>query len=129
MRYELIVEHDYLRIEVADRDTRDDVYAVLRAVTAEIRARGKKSILICAPHASPLSLLDLYVFARYALKAVHGDCKVAFLYNLAHVSELSEFMKAIGEGRRLKLAVFRTVTDAMRWFGEHQTLPKAGSYS
>jgi hypothetical protein len=127
MPYQVIIEPEYLRIEVADRTALGDATAVLQAVTAEIRARGKKSILICSPNASPLSLVDLYALARYALKAVRGDFKIAFLYNLDHVSELSEFMNAIGEGRRLKLAVFRTVPDAARWLAERQTPPENGS--
>lgn len=118
MRYQLIVEPEYLRIEVEGRETPENADAALRGMTAKIRAHGKKSIFICAPDASPLSLVELYVSARYALKAVQGHCKVAFLYDLDHVSELSEFMKAIGQGRRLKLGVFRTVPEATRWLAE-----------
>jgi hypothetical protein len=126
MQYQLISEQEYLRIEVAGRETQRDADTLLRAVTAEIRARGKKPILISSMNASPLSLVDLYVFARYVIKTALGDCKVAFLYNLEHVSELSEFMKAIGEGRRLKLAVFRTVPDAAQWLAESRTPPRSG---
>jgi hypothetical protein len=116
MQYEVKVEADYLKVEVAPSETPGEAKELLYAVAEAVFKHGRKAILICAIGCAPLSLMDLYAVARHVIDTPLKHAKIAFLYDSDAEFEASRFIDSLGVGRGLDMAVFSTERDAARWF-------------
>ena len=118
MQYKVIVEANYLKVEVSPSETVGEAKELLYAVAEAVFKHGRQAILICAIGCAPLSLMDLYSVARHVIDTPLKHARIAFLYDSNAEFEASRFMEALGAGRGLDLAVFRTEREAQGWFGE-----------
>jgi len=115
MRYKVTVESSYLRVEAFDRNATGGSQRLLHAVAEAVFDVGKLPILFCALGAASLTLADVYLLARYVIDTPLRHCRIALLYDVDPALEASRFIDTLAKDRRLEMAAFHALPDAVRW--------------
>ena len=116
MDSKVIDREGYVAIEVCHRITMKDAKQLLdTAYKLAARSRAKP-VVIYSKEAAPLSLLDLYIFARLIVETPLRKLRIAFLYEGDPDFDSSQFVQTIVRDHGMQFGVFATLPEAVQWF-------------
>jgi len=117
MVYRITLELEFLRAELFDRETADEVKSFLRAVAGASRKSQRACILMWVHAMKPLFEDDPYELIRYVgTLLLPPSWKIALLGDATDFQGTHESVEAVAGKFRLNLWPFQEEAQALLWF-------------
>jgi len=117
MVYKITIEAGFLRAELFDRETVDEVKSFLRVVADACEKNQRTCILLRIDPLAPMFLADPYELFRYIGKLpLPPSWKIALVGDTTDFQATHENVEAVAGKFRLNLWTFQDEAQALLWF-------------
>ncbi len=115
MRFSVDLRQDYLRAELVDRQTADDMREFLHAVQAACRQHGCPKILMLVRNSRVIFKPEDYGLSSYVPDLVSPACQVALLGDSQELHVAHEYIELVARQQHINTRAFRDEASALRW--------------
>ena len=117
MLYKIIVEPDYLRAELFNRETMQETREFLQLVAAAAIKHGRSRVLISVRSSNPVFTVERSGFLAYFRKlSADPSHKIALLGDSEELGISHQYIELIGRQQGVKVQSFRNEATAIQWF-------------
>ena len=121
MLYKVIIEPEYLRAELFNRETMEETREFLRIVADAAMKHKRSWVLICVSSSNPVFTLERSGFLAYFRKfSADPSHKIALLGDSEELGISHQYIELIGRQHGVNVQSFRDEASAIRWFKAHQ---------
>ncbi|MGB5079765.1 MAG: STAS/SEC14 domain-containing protein [Burkholderiales bacterium] len=117
MLYKISVEPDYLRAELFNRETMEEMREFLRIVASSALKHNRSRVLISVRSSNPIFTVERSGFLQYFKKLVADPShKIALLGDSEELGISHQYVELIGRQHGAIVQSFRDETAALSWF-------------
>jgi hypothetical protein len=115
MRFSVEPREGYLKAELQDRQTADDMREFLHAVQAACREHGCPKILMAVRRSRAIFKPEDYGLSSYVPELVSPACQVALLGDSSELHAAHEYIEVVARQQSINARAFRDESSALRW--------------
>jgi hypothetical protein len=117
MLYKIIIEPDYLRAELFNRETMDETREFLRIVANSAMKHERSRVLISVHSSNPVFTVERSGFLA-CFKKLSGDPshRIALLGDTEELGISHQYVELIGRQHGVSIRSFRDEAAALQWF-------------
>jgi hypothetical protein len=121
MRYKIIVEPAYLKVDLFDQHTAEDTRQALTAIAAEARRHGRSQILISAHASRPIFRVAQHGLPDYFKELGEvSKCRVALTGDSPELRLSQEYIESLAQRHGVNVRSFRSEQAALQWFKDRR---------
>lgn len=115
MRFTVTLRPGYLRAELVDRQTADDMREFLHAVQAACREHGCPKILMAVRSSRAIFKPQDYGLSSYVQGLVSPACQIALLADSSELHAAHEYIEVVARQQHINARAFRDEAAALLW--------------
>ena len=117
MLYKVIIEPEYLKAELFNRETMEETREFLRIVADAAMKYQRSWVLICVSSSNPVFTLERSGFLAYFRKlSADPSHKIALLGDSEELGISHQYIELIGRQHGVNVQSFKDEASAVKWF-------------
>lgn len=114
MQLRIVRETEYLKADLHNRETAEEMREAIWAILAECRKQGISNVLISTRASRPLFKVQEFGLSAF-LDEMSTACKVALVAENQDLRASDEYIATMAQQQRINVRAFRDETLAARW--------------
>ena len=121
MLYKVIIEPEYLKAELFNRETMEETREFLQIVAGAAMRHQRSWVLICVHSSNPVFTVERSGFLAYFRKLSSDPShKIALLGDSEELGISHQYIELIGRQHGVNVQSFRDEASAVKWFSAKQ---------
>jgi hypothetical protein len=114
MRLKIVRETEYLKADLRDRETPEEMREAIWAILTECRKTGMSTVLISTRASRPLFKVQEFGLTAF-LDEMSSSCRVALVAENQELRASDEYIATMAQQKRMNVRAFRDEAVAARW--------------